>query len=65
MVADKILVLYKNPNLAKALGQNGRRYLEAHFTLSVIGKRHEAIMDQLVKGKDVLINDHHNEFVAI
>ena len=48
MVADKILMLYNNPNLAKVLGQNGRRYLESHFTLSVISKRHEAIIDQLV-----------------
>ena len=51
-VADAILTLYGNPVLAEALGQNGRQYLEAHFTLTAVSEKHEEIMNQLVKGKD-------------
>jgi hypothetical protein len=51
--------------MARALGQNGRRYLEAHFTLKVISKEHEAIMDQLVKSEAVLLDDQQLELVAI
>jgi colanic acid biosynthesis glycosyl transferase WcaI len=64
-VADKIVKLYKDPEMARALGQNGRRYLEAHFTLKVISKEHEAIMDQLVKSEAVLLDDQQLELVAI
>jgi colanic acid biosynthesis glycosyl transferase WcaI len=65
MVADKILMLYKNPNLTKTLGQNGRRFLESHFTLSVISKKHEVIMEKLVKSKDASIKKRISEFLAI
>jgi glycosyltransferase involved in cell wall biosynthesis len=46
-VAGAILSLYQNSSNTEESGRNGRRYLEAHFTLDNISKQHEEIMCQL------------------
>jgi glycosyltransferase involved in cell wall biosynthesis len=49
--AEAILSMYQNSNDTRKFGQNGRRYLEAHFTLDHVSEQHEEIMCQLVNNK--------------
>lgn len=50
-VAEAIIALYENPSTVQEYGLNGRRYLDEHFTLKVVSKKHEEIMSQLVRSR--------------
>lgn len=50
-VADAILELYHNPELAKRLGTNGRIFAESHFSLKISGGQYEELFRQLLDNK--------------
>jgi len=50
-VADAILELYHNPELANRLGTNGRIFAENHFSLKISGGQYEEMFKQLIDSK--------------
>ena len=55
--AEAVLKLYKNSNPAHHMGQNGRHYLEANFSLKVAVRRYEQLIKKLIsksKNRNVL-----------
>ena len=47
-LAEAILKLYKNRAELVCMGQNGREYLEKHFTLDACAEKYEKIIQQLM-----------------
>jgi glycosyltransferase involved in cell wall biosynthesis len=47
-VVRAILSMCQNPGNTEEFGRNGRKYLEAHFTLDPVSEQHEEIMSELV-----------------
>lgn len=50
-VADAARRLAKDPAAAKRMGENGRRYLEQHFSRSQLGDRLLAVLESTVSGR--------------
>ena len=50
-LAEKIMILYKNPELRKALGRNGRNYIENNLSASYAAKIYEEIFEKLIKNR--------------
>ncbi len=48
-LADKIEILIKNPELRKKMGEAGRKYYEANFTLEAFESRFHEILEDLVQ----------------
>ena len=50
-LAEKILELYRNPQLRVNMGRKGRRYVEEHLSVRKAAERYERIFVELIKRK--------------
>ncbi len=46
-LAQKVLELYKNPDLTKELGENGRQYVEQHHDRMQLAKQFEEVLESV------------------
>jgi len=49
-LAQKLLLLYQDPELCRSLGENGRAYVSNHYSRKVIAQRFELSIDELTSG---------------
>ena len=49
-LAEAIIHLADDPALGRAMGANGRRYVEAHFDRATLAERLAELMESLVDG---------------
>ncbi len=47
-LADAVLTLYNDRELARRMGENGRKFAEKHFSLEVAASRYERILQSLI-----------------
>jgi len=50
-LAERILLLYKNPDLRKEMGANGRKYVEEHLSASKIAEEYEKLFVKLIEAR--------------
>jgi len=50
-LAEKIMELYKNPEICDKMGKNGRRYIEEHLSVRKTAERLEKVFNTLMKSK--------------
>lgn len=47
-LAERVLELYRNRDLAAKLGSNGRRHVAEHYDRTVLARRYESLLASLI-----------------
>jgi len=59
-VAEAVLFLQDNPDIAEAQGHNGRKYAEERFSLQTCSARYEQLFTELLRGTTVVRVDEES-----